>query len=425
MNRSHDVRLRTFSILGVLAATIAVASCSEKIDAGGGCPLLCPQTAAPLLDTTIDAIALDTSIAGFPQFGYDTLLFLARRGDTLDTRVVVRYDSLINQFPDSAGFVADSAFLVGVKVARDSLVKLHDSTTVEVYDVTDAVNDTAAADLLAQFTPANLIGHRRYGGGDLVDSLVIGLDTGRVRKRVSTVRKLRLSLRLVTPGSEQLRLVGKDGGGDGIQLGIRTSHDTTSPTVFLSPVSDTPTIAPFLQQTLADFTFVALSRPLPNQHILRIGGFPGRRVLMRFNIPIHIVDSSAVLRATLFMTQSPMRSGVDAGDTVSVHAVPVIGSGLITELRSLLEFAGLPANYPASALVVTPHDSTVKQFDVGSLVRAWRLQDTVKNPRMIALELNTEGQSLGAVDFFSIEAPVGLRPRLQLTYVTQISTGRP
>jgi hypothetical protein len=424
MMSGNEGRFRVVSILVALAATVVIASCSETIEAGVGCPLLCPQTAAPLLDTTLDAVVMDTSVAGFPQFGYDTLLVLTRRGDTLDTRVVVRYDSLATEFPDSAAFRADSAFIVGLRLLADSALALNDSTTFEVYDVTDAVNDTAVADLLAQCTPANRIGSRRYAGGAKIDSLVIGLDTGRVRKRVSTVRKLRLSLRMVTPGSEQIRLVGKEGGA-GIQLAIRTAHDTTTPTVFINPVSDTPTIAPFLSQTLADFQFVALAKPIPSPSILRVGGLPGRRVLMRFNIPSRIVDSASVLRATLFLTQSPMRTGANAGDTVTVHAVPIIGSALITDIRNVLEFAGNPANFPTSALVVTPHDSVVQLFDVVAMVRAWRLQDTIKVPRLIAFEVRDEGRAPSAVDFYSIEAPAGLRPKLRLTYVTKITTGRP
>jgi hypothetical protein len=229
---------------------------------------------------------------------------------------------------------------------------------------------------------------------------------------------------MVTSGSEQIRLVGQEGGG-GIQLGLRTSPDTTAPLAFFNPNTSDSAAVSAIASTLADFTFVAASRPLPSPTILRVGGWPGHRVLMRFNVPSHIVDSAAVTRATLFLTQSPMSSAPGAGDTVTVHAVPVVASGLLTDIGAIATFAGLPANFPTSALVVTPKDSAVRQFDVGTMVRAWRLVDTNTTPRLIALELSTEGQNAQAVDFFSIEAPIGVRPKLHLTYVTKVITGRP
>jgi len=423
MKASHGARARLTMVLAAVTMTIVVASCSERIEAGASCPLLCPTAAPPLQDTIIDAVVMDTSIAGYPSLGTETNLILARRGDTLETRVVVRYDSLASPFPDSANFNVDTAYIRGLKALDDSAIALKDSATIEVYDVSDAVNDTAASSLLPLFTPANLLGARRYGGGDKIDTLLIGLDTTKVRTRIANSRRLRVSLRMVTPGSEQLRLVSNEGGSP-IQLAIRTVHDTSAP-VLIAPSSGSPAIVPSAASTLSDFTFVAASKPLPSGNILRVGGFPWRRVLFRFNIPVRIVDSSAVLRATLMLTQSPMRTGTDAGDTVTVHAVPLVGSNVLTNPASLLEFAGAPGTFSTSALPLTPKDSIVAPFDVVTMVRAWRLQDTIKTPRAIALVIGSEGQRLPAVDFYSIEAPASLRPRLRITYVTEVSSGRP
>ena len=83
MIRSHVVRFRALSVFAVLLTTLAVASCSEDIQAGASCPVLCPQPPAPLQDTILDAVTFDTSIASFPSLGFERVLLLARRGDTL------------------------------------------------------------------------------------------------------------------------------------------------------------------------------------------------------------------------------------------------------------------------------------------------------------------------------------------------------
>ena len=59
------------------------------------------------------------------------------------------------------------------------------------------------------------------------------------------------------------------------------------------------------------------------------------------------------------------------------------------------------------------------------LVRSWRGQDTVKNPRVAALYLSSEATRVASFDFFSTEAGPALRPRLRLTYVTKVNTGQP
>ena len=79
--------------LGLLvggAAIIAIAACSEKIEAGTACPLLCPQQAITLQDTTIDAVLSDTTILGLPPIGSETYLMLSSHKDTLETRVIIR-----------------------------------------------------------------------------------------------------------------------------------------------------------------------------------------------------------------------------------------------------------------------------------------------------------------------------------------------
>ena len=80
MNRSSFVHLKSLSVFLAALAVASVVACTEDLESGSSCPLLCPGESAPLKDTIIDAIALDTSATGFPTLGYETNFLLAKRG---------------------------------------------------------------------------------------------------------------------------------------------------------------------------------------------------------------------------------------------------------------------------------------------------------------------------------------------------------
>ena len=428
MIRSHVVRFRVLSLFAVLLTAVAVASCREDIQAGVGCPLLCPQEQLPLRDTTIDAVTLDTSIAGFPPTGFESTLLLARRGDTLDAGIVTRYDTLPTHYSaigqDSVIKRIDSAFVQGRRIAADSSKVLTDSATVEAYDVTDVVNDTSTAALLAAMTSANKIGTRSLAKGANPDTLKVLIDTARVRARVTdSTHRMRIALRMVSKGSAQLRFIAHNDG-EGFTLVYYPSRDTLVAPIKVAPLSAAPSGLSNLAAALADFGFVALSRPLPNASILRVGGYPWRRVLMRFKLPSNIVDSSAVIRATLFLTQKPSATP-SAGDSVSVRAAPIVASNVVTDLHLRLEFAASSQLFRADSTVLVPQDSGRRELDIVRILRSWRGQDTLKTPRAIALVIGTEGATPTSVDFFSIEAAPGLRPQIRITYATKPSSGRP
>jgi len=144
---------------------------------------------------------------------------------------------------------------------------------------------------------------------------------------------------------------------------------------------------------------------------------------MKFDIPSRIVDSSVVVRATLMLTQRPSGSG-DAGSAVGVQLVPVLSSADVTDLHARLEFAG-SVFVLSDSLATVPKDSGVVDPEMVKLVRSWRGQDTLKNPRVAAMYLSSEATRVASFDFFSIEAPAALRPRLRLTYITKVNTGQP
>lgn len=427
MTRSFFVRFKALTVFALVLATVSLASCSENLAAGGSCPLLCPQESSPLNDIYVDGVVVDTSAVGFPPLGFESDLILAHRGDSLDSRIITRFDSVALTYKygdaDSALVRVDSAFIAAPLPRADSAVAFTSTGTIEVYDVTDAAEDTSVASLTAQMIAANRIGSYMYVKGDSPDTLIIQLDTARVRSRVLDTRNLRIGLRMVSAGSDQVRIISQNSAG-GISLSVYGNRDTTARPIVATPLSYSPEEPIYLRTAHADFTISVKGAAPTAPNVLRVGGFPAHRVLMRFEIPRRIVDSSVVVRASLLLTQRPS-SSADAGTNVAVHIVPVVASSVVTDLRGQLEFAGSAQLFPVDSLLTVPKDSGQVSIEMVTLVRAWKGQDTVKTPRIAALYLSSEGSRVASFDFFSLEADPALRPRLRITYVRRVSTGQP
>src|SRR4030095_16566559 len=126
-----------------------VARAPEDYEGGAACPALCPEQNVVVLDTTFDPVTLDTTVFPFPTTGTETELLLARRGDTVDTRPVIRFDSLPKYYNsgatngDTVIKVVDSAY-VKLRINRTaSLFK--QPVTIEVFDVDTTTGDSATA----------------------------------------------------------------------------------------------------------------------------------------------------------------------------------------------------------------------------------------------------------------------------------------
>jgi hypothetical protein len=426
MNRSFFLRIKSISIFAIALATASLAACGENLSSGNSCPLLCPPESAPLNDTIVDAVILDTSAVGFPTLGNESNLFLAHRRDSLDTRVITRFDSLPQTYKyvevDSAIVRIDSAFILAPRPRADSAVAFGADGRLEVYDVTDAVNDTALADLAAQFTAGNLMGQMTYSAGESPDTLRVLLDTARVRSRVLGGRKLTIGLRMVSTGSDFVRVVSVNSGG-GISLNMYPNRDTLAKVVVATPQTFSPDEPKYLRAALSDFVVAVAGLP-PAANVLRVGGFPARRVLLGFDVPSRIIDSTVIIRATLLLTQAPSTAG-DAGEAVAVQIVPILASSQLTDLHAQLEFAGSAVVFPVDSLPTVPKDSGVVNIEMVRLMRAWRGNPTDKTPRIAALYLSSEATRVASFDFFSREAAASLRPRLRITYVTRVNSGQP
>ena len=407
------------------AAAIAFGACDEQFNGGAACPALCPGLGTELRDTTLFAIAMDTTISGFPALGSEVVHFVASMGDTLETASVIRFDGLPNVFrrvnsaTDSVIMAVDSAYLRLTIQTGDTLGL---ATTVDVYDVDmDGAEEADPTAVASMFTAERLLGTRTIPADSLRDSLIVPLDNAKILAKTqvedSTRRRLRLGIKLRAGGNNQLRITTSNAGAVN-SLNFRPSVDTAVPKLFVAANSRTPD-EPVLRAELIDYLVVLQAPPEPPAGTLRLGGLPNRRSYLRFEIPTSILDSSSVVRATLQLTQRPALYSPEPRDTVNIFHYGVVASPAITDLsRALVFIDRLAAN--ADTLKAVPADSGLREFEIIGWVRIWKGTEASRTPRAlsIALPIEDEGRSGSVVDFFSLEAAVaGVRPRLRLTYL--------
>ena len=420
------MRKQVLGLLTALVATLSIAACSETLESGAACPLLCPQQAAELKDTTIDAIVVDTTVLGLPPIGTETHMMLASHGDTLDARAIVRYDTLPTTYKkggiDSTITKIDTAQLIA-PIVFDSLRRPKVPFTIEVYNVDTTGTDTVTSVLASLFRPNRLIGSKTFAPESVTDTLRIPISTDTVLDRVVTGKKLRVGFKLVSSQGLNLQLATALAGTP-VRLRIKASLDTAASPLLVTPLSLTPLDQSFLSGPLADFTIVVKGQTTTPAVRLAVGGVPSRRVFLKFNVPAHIIDSTSIVRASLLLMQVPNRR-VSQTDSFYVSPVPILSAPPISDVRSALQFIGPVGNIRLDSLRLAPGDSGIRSFEIVGLVRTWRNQPETVSPRTLALRSVVEGAAPGEIDFFSTEAGAGLRPRLRLTYVPVTSNGLP
>ena len=423
-------RVRASRVLPVAVFVLAVfaASCGDKLEAGAACPLLCPTPAAQLKDTLVEAVIIDSSLAGFPRIGQESQLLLAKRGDTLETRVIIRFDTLSRTYShtstpaDSIITTVDSARLqmvIDTTTLPGTPGKPAAPVTIELYDV-DAATDTVAAELLPLFTSARLLGSRTFEPESLKDTIRVPVSNDAVLDRVTRGARLRIGLRLVSSTSTQLRIF--PSGTNGARLQFKPAADTT---LTYSPISLTPTDSTqaALKNSLTDFVILAQGLPPLPPNTIGAGGFPARRTYMRFDLPTSVVDSSTVVRASLILTQSPRRGSPSANDSIAIYPVPITAGTALTDVNRLITFATTVAGTDSARLV--PSDTGERRVELVNLVRLWQNTKPDQTQRAIVIRIASEGLNPAEIVFFSSRAAPSLRPRLQLTYVPRVTFGLP
>ena len=422
-------RSRVVVLVGFIAA-VSAAACTEKLESGAACPLLCPQQSVQLKDTVVDAVAIDSTQPGYPPIGQENELLLAARGDTLDTRVIVRFDTLPKAFTNAttpADSVINAVDSARLQVILDSLVipstpaKPTVPVTIELYDVDGPATDTVAADLLPLFTAARLLGSRTFAPESLKDTLRVPVNNAVVLDRIKQGTRLRVGMKLVSGQSTQLRFFPQ--GTNGPRLRFKPTNDTTL-TVDLRSNTPTDSNQVGLKTNLADYVIVAKGLPPRPPLTILAGGYPAYRTYIRFDLPLKIVDSSTVVRASLLLTQYPQRASPSANDSVAIYAVPITAGTPLTDVSRLLALAPTISGAQDSLRLV-PGDTGVRRLELVNIVRVWGTTKPLQTQRAIVIRVASEGLNPARLAFFSSQAGEALRPRLQLTYVPRVDLGLP
>lgn len=425
---------RLLSLFTAFACVAAVAACTENLESGASCPVLCPQPAIELQDVVLEAVVVDSSIAGFPAIGFEERLLLANRGDSLETRVIVRFDSLPGEFgspqPTPITVVDSVTLTLGLSYPLRDITPF----TLRAYDVDTllppgSAADTMVATLAPLFREDRLLGSATIAPSALADSTIrLTLSSAKLLEKIQAGARLRIGLQMEATQPASVQLLGQ-GDASMLSLRFRVSPDTTVAPIVLLPRSRTPTDV-FTANALADYQVVFRPTPVPPPQTLAVGGVPARRTYLRFDLPRNIVDSTRIVRATLILTQAPNPASPVRTDTVTIFPEVIVADTNITNLERLLRFTSRTfaiGNEVASVpeLRLVPADSGDRSIEMASLLAAWTAFPRTDVPRALVLRADAEGAVGGSILFYSREAPAAVRPRLRLTYAPRVEFGLP
>ena len=411
-------------LLATAVSFFSILSCSENLDSSGVCKVLCPSIGGDVQTVTIDAVVLDTTVDALSGIGTEPSLLLAGRGDTLDTRVIIRFDSLPTTFipvGDTARPITsvDSAF---IQFRLDTLsIKGPGPVTIEAYDVDTTANDTSTAAVLALFRPDRFISSQTFTRAQLTDTLKYYISNAAVLSRLQAGQPLRVGLRATgSPVSSQMRFLSTKTLAGPI-LFFRATPDTATKPLTVLPFSRTPADDPILSTILVDYTVIAKAPPAAPPDVLVVGGLPSRRVYMRFDIPSSIIDSTTIVRATLLLNQLPNPT-LDPQDTVSIVPQISLAGAVVTDPTKASQII---AGVSADTLRLKPGGSGIQNVELARAFALWHLQKPDTLPRAIVLQSMGEGVSPLEIRFSSSEDIAALRPRLRISYTSLVPLGLP
>lgn len=435
------MRNSRYALALIAVGTVLVAGCQEKLSGGAACPSLCPEQNLTYQDTVLQgAIDTDVTVTGFPTLGSAESLLLSHwvsGADTLFTVGVVRFDSLQRTFvPSSGGGDVDVASLDSAAVTvdfapfaagQDTLFVHSDSVVIRVYDVdtTASVFDTRA--IAATIRPDRLIpgATRTVAVDSITGALRIPLPDSLVQAKIAANESLLLGFEVVSPNNSpvQVRLVSSEGGSTpSLSYEAKNGTDSAKVTVAANVhVGEGVDLS-----MLDDYTVVVQGSAPPDSTMLAVGGIPGSRTFVRFDLPSSIIDSTTVVRATLLLTQRPSVS-FESADSVLVVPLVVRANQDVTDPGKAALLAAPQGFINVPTLTLFPQDSGQHSIEIVQLVRLWRTELIGTNQRSLVLQLGSEGFDPRQVLFYSTDAsvPDSLRPHLRISYIPRASFGLP
>lgn len=416
--------LRRFASLLPLVALVTASACTEKLNSVAGCPDLCTGQGAPIQTLVIEPVTLDTTVSAAGEFATEAFLFVGNRGDTVDVRAVMRFDTIPARYAkaniiDSVDITTvDSAFLTVRIDRRGSIVP--DPVTIDLYDVDGT--DANQTDVAAFFTASRLIGSRTFVKDSLKDSVRIPISNAVLLNKAQNHKRLRVGIK-ARNASTQFGIFATETGA-GAHVSFRATTDTAIHALVVLPKSATPVDDIGRSTAFQDYTLpVKVPTPGPASGI-NVGGFPARLAYLRFTIPQGIIDSSIVVRARLILTQIP-NTQLGVADTVNL--IPLVGAAAST-VSDISRAARITLDRNVAlidSVLVPVRESGVRRVEIAVALQAWRLQSATTAPNVLVIRSGAEGVSIAEGRFYSMEAAANLRPRLEISYTPRTSFGRP
>jgi len=403
-------------------------ACTEDLTGGNTCPALCPTENVPLEELVIEPVAFAASVGDFPLRGRENGLWIATRGDSLDVRAIVRYDTVTTTYTVAGSprpiTTVDSAH-IQVRFALAN-VGFSGDITVEAYDVDTPATDTVTSVLASLFTPERLLGTAVANSNVLLldDSVKVYLDNDFILDRIRTGGRIRIGLRLAQPGAALLQSV--ETGAPSRLSFIPNITDPDARQLNIGPVSRTPVGNALAAADLTDFTLFVKGTDTADPTRLVVGGIPARRTFMRLVIPPFFLDSVVLVRAQLSLYQRPSGT-VDRNQALAIAPVAVSAGGLVTDLRRAASLTFPALQFGIGAIVAAPQDSLEHRVDLIQLFRQWAaVVDRTTGPQTsIVLQSLNEATAGGFLEFYGPDAPAALRPKLRLSYIPRSRFGRP
>jgi len=408
---------RTFAWRSAGAALLAaLAGCGTDLTTAGRCPELCPPGSVQLADTLLASPVLsDTSVRGYVLVREASFL-LASNLDSLKSVVLLRFDTLRTRWnpttTDTAVLgVVDSVRLQLSIVQRDTAAK---ALRVVLHRLPAQFDTGTTYDLMQPFFADSTLWDTTAAGGipDTVASGTVTLaapDTLRPLAGDSGIVALGLSLVSATPTALAI-----GSGNQGVPAPVLFFY------VHGHLISDTlhkDTLSRVLSLQPTFTTFVMSPDPgQPASGVLAVGGIPTARATLRLGLPKEVVDSNAIVRATLILTTLDPVAGF-ARDSFLLAAQPI-----------LRDFGPKSLLYPDSSIAgvawLHPGQSGQVQLDITRLFRLWGTTTGDSLPRTLALRVVPEGSLLSAANFRGVAAGAGA-PQLRVTYVRRHTFGVP
>ncbi len=439
-----------------LAAIVIAAACSERLDTSKNCPSLCADNTLVFKDTTLDIVQFDSAFPGFLNVGerwpapglatasgtggylYETFVPVVNRTDSVDIRQVFRFDTLPRTLSStdttSITAVTGSKLLLVIDTSRSVIPA--GPTTVSLYDVDDSTvtDDTTPSILAARFTPARLLASRTFTRAEAFADTITGLGaTARIRSFAITIpdtvmlsyvkgpHRLRIGMRITSSAPAALRFVAPSVLSDGLvpRLTYDPSPDTAIKAWSIATQNKATVTDPtrFRSQSLVlkDLT------PLLNDGSLEVGGLVAVRSLLQVKVPRSFLDTVTIVRASLDVTQRPLRTVPGADNGVRMRArVTIAGPALGSDPRRQVEFLDPTLEgLPLPSINVVPRDSGVRSFDVGAALRLWIAQDSTIATGFVLYSESEAFQEQRPAFFSRRAANPALRPKLRVTYTTR------